>query len=274
MRTDSLAIYKGNIFLVVLFLLFSAYSVWAEDVTFTYDELSRLTSATYGTATINYVYDSNGNITQVVTPSGCDNIFYLDADGDGYGDPSSSIQTSTQPVGYVADNTDSNDDPLTGFYEHPGQTWYPDEDGDGYYFGPVNTTSSTRPVNHFAAEELSSIATVDNCPQIFNPDQKDTDTDGVGDVGDAFPFNSNYSQDTDSDGIADEWESANFNDLTTANEVSDTDGDSLTDFQEFTINSDPNISINKEWDVDGDGKIGLPEAIRALQVISGIRTSE
>lgn len=237
----------GNILIAllpVLFLLFSAHPGLAENVTFTYDSMNRLTSATYGTARINYVYDSDGNITQVVTPSGCDNVFYRDADGDGFGDPSSSILSCTQPVGFVTDNTDCNDDPSTGLYEHPGQTWYPDTDGDGYYAGSVNDASCTRPTNHYAGEELSSIAVEDNCPQVSNPAQEDIDGDGVGDVCDAFPSNPAYSQDSDADGIADEWEQANFEgDLNTADAASDTDGDGLPDLAEFLINSDPNTSF-------------------------------
>jgi len=218
-----------------------------------------------------YHYDSAGNITQVVTPLAGDSTYYRDADGDGYGDSVESIQSYTQPVGYLTDNTDCNDDPVTGLYEHPNQTWYPDADGDGYYYGSVDTTSCTRPAGHFAAEELATTAVQDNAPLVANSDQADADGDGVGDAADAFANNSSYYQDNDGDGIADEWETSHFGNLTTANATSDSDNDTLTDIAEFTIESDPNVSINQKWDVNEDGIIGIEEAIQALQIMSGIR---
>jgi hypothetical protein len=45
--------------------------------------------------------DSNPNIYP--------QIWYKDADGDGYGNPDESLQDCSAPDGYVADNTDCND---------------------------------------------------------------------------------------------------------------------------------------------------------------------
>jgi hypothetical protein len=78
--------------------------------------------------------------------------WYVDADGDGFGDPATALTAWSQPAGYVADATDCDD---TTADVHPGATercdgedgdcnglvdddavdaldWYPDADGDGY----------------------------------------------------------------------------------------------------------------------------------------------
>src|ERR1043165_7244064 len=66
---------------------------------------------------------------------GCINVFYADADSDGYGDSKSFIYSCTQPSGYVTDSTDCNDNPLNnGATIHPGANEvcnYVDDDCNG-----------------------------------------------------------------------------------------------------------------------------------------------
>ena len=93
-------------------------------------------------------------------------VFYEDADGDGYGNAAVSQNTCTQPAGYVADNTDCNDNNPD---QHPGATeicngvddncdgqidealgtmWYADTDGDGYGDPANSQTACTAPAGY------------------------------------------------------------------------------------------------------------------------------
>jgi len=63
-------------------------------------------------------------------------IWYVDADGDSYGDQAVSVTACFQPVGYVADSTDCDDADAA---VNPELVWYYDSDGDGYGSSESNT---------------------------------------------------------------------------------------------------------------------------------------
>ncbi len=102
------------------------------------------------------------------TDEGVIKLFYKDADKDGYGNLSDSVQSCTLPSGYVINNTDCND---ADSVEHPGQAWYKDADNDGYSDGTSDTKSCTRPYGYKASRlEISTKGTLDcndNDPNIY-----------------------------------------------------------------------------------------------------------
>jgi hypothetical protein len=57
------------------------------------------------------------------------NTYYADLDGDGYGNPDTSLEACSAPSNYVSDNTDCDD---TNANLTPDTRWYIDGDGDGY----------------------------------------------------------------------------------------------------------------------------------------------
>lgn len=82
-----------------------------------------------------------------------------------------------------------------------------------------------------------------------DPTRPDTDGDGISDRLDPFPLEKAFTKDADKDNIADEWEERYRLSPTTSNDASlDTDGDGLTNLQEFTENTNPNVT-----DTDRDG---------------------
>jgi len=100
--------------------------------------------------------------------------WYEDDDDDGFGNAAISQAACTQPAGFVADNTDCDDDPLacgagcfpgnlaadvcdeadqdcdTLIDEDPEFTWYEDDDGDGFGNVAVSQAACTQPVGFVA----------------------------------------------------------------------------------------------------------------------------
>jgi len=137
----------------------------------------------------------DGNIDEGVLTT-----YYRDMDGDGFGNPAMTQQACSQPVGYVTNNTDCDDNDAL---EKPGQVWYADADNDGYSSG-VTLTQCLRPAGYKVASELT--ATMGDCndgDEDINPaaaevcDGIDNNCDGNIDEG----VLTTYYRDMDGDGF-------------------------------------------------------------------------
>ncbi|MEL7160057.1 MAG: PKD domain-containing protein, partial [Bacteroidota bacterium] len=154
------------------------------------------------------VPDADDNCPTVPNPDQELFIFYADTDGDGFGDPDSPVEGCEAPAGFVANDLDNcpgvnstnlndNDGDQEGDVCDPdddndgvidtedcapfddsvgaGTRYYADSDGDG--FGdPNDSRVLCAPMDGFVLDNT------DNCPLNSNPDQADSDDDGIGDV--------------------------------------------------------------------------------------------
>lgn len=121
-------------------------------------------------------------------------IFYLDNDGDGFGNPGISLEQEDRSDGYVLDSTDCDDNDAGRFPDNPEvcddktndcdedidedlplYTYYLDQDSDG--FGDPDQSLEKCGTPQGYVEDSA-----DNCPEEYNPDQTDSDGDGQGDA--------------------------------------------------------------------------------------------
>jgi hypothetical protein len=130
-------------------------------------------------------------------PPPCNNTYYRDADGDGYGNPSVSTQACSAPAGYVTNSSDCND---ANFGVKPGaaeacngvddncngsvdegvatSTYYRDADGDGRGNPSVSTQACSAPAGWVSNSNDCNDADA-NLPRYFS---QDSDGDGYGSI--------------------------------------------------------------------------------------------
>ncbi len=154
-------------------------------------------------------------------------VFYADADGDGYGDASSTLEDCAPPEGYVANDADCRDDDPTIY---PGAeevcngkdedcdsvadegvtpTWYRDADGDGHGTSEAATDACEAPAGYVAVADDCDDTRADVGPdmtEVCDPADLDENCNGLAD--DADPSVDTYTQsvfyqDADGDGYGD-----------------------------------------------------------------------
>ncbi len=144
--------------------------------------------------------------------------WYADADGDGFGDAASAVDSCSAPAGYIADGSDCNDaddtihptaaevcdgvDNDCDGYGDTGSasTWYADADSDGYGNASVTVSTCAAPTGY-----IGDATDCEDGDGSVNPsatevcDGVDNDCDGSADEG----LGSTWYADADADGYGD-----------------------------------------------------------------------
>ncbi|NNL80982.1 MAG: T9SS type A sorting domain-containing protein, partial [Flavobacteriaceae bacterium] len=115
--------------------------------------------------------DCDGTVDEGVTTT-----YYADADNDGYGDSSSTIQACSAPAGYVADNTDCDDSNNTVYPNAPELCDGLDNDCDGDIDEDLTFTIYYADIdNDGFGDPSNSVSTCDGIPAGYVVDNTDCD---------------------------------------------------------------------------------------------------
>jgi len=121
--------------------------------------------------------------------------WYQDLDSDTFGNPSVTQDAASQPLGYVANNTDCDDNDADEF---PGQTWYIGVDSDSdTFFGSVNSIIACENPGGYTTSAPST-PDCDDTDENVNPGGTEIVDNGIDD--DCNPATSDGSADIDADG--------------------------------------------------------------------------